>query len=66
MEEQVSGTVVAMDAPLLIPKRTGQRLCEQLVGQRYGSCGYPSPVSALLHTTPLTSTLRSLFLSTYA
>lgn len=29
-------TVVAIDAPLIIVNETGQRVCETLVGQRYG------------------------------
>jgi predicted RNase H-like nuclease len=29
--------VVAIDAPLIIPNRTGQRPCETLVGKRYGA-----------------------------
>lgn len=30
-------TVIAIDAPLIIPNATGQRLCETAVGARYGS-----------------------------
>jgi predicted RNase H-like nuclease len=30
-------TVIAIDAPLIIPNATGQRLCERAVGRRYGS-----------------------------
>jgi predicted RNase H-like nuclease len=32
-----SVTVVAVDAPLIIPNATGQRLCETAVGSRYGA-----------------------------
>lgn len=48
-------TVVAVDAPLVVPNATGQRVCETLVGKRYGSrhasCHtsnlglYPAPAS---------------------
>jgi len=51
-------TVLAIDAPLIIPNQIGQRRCEQLVGQRYGarhaSCHtsnqarYPDAVSVRL------------------
>jgi predicted RNase H-like nuclease len=29
--------VISIDAPLVIPNATGQRICERLVGQRYGA-----------------------------
>src|SRR5262245_44421550 len=41
-------TVVAIDAPLIIKNETGQRSCETLVGQRYGSR------NASCHTSNLT------------
>lgn len=56
--------VVAVDAPLIVPNATGQRVAERLIGQaygRYGASAYPANRSNPLFDPPRAQTLAQRF-----
>lgn len=59
-----SPTVVAVDAPLVVPNATGQRLGEKLIGRaygRYGASAYPANRSNPLFDPPRAERLAERF-----
>lgn len=57
-------TVVAVDAPLIVPNATGQRLGEKLIGQsygRYGASAYPANRGNPLFNPPRAERLAQRF-----
>lgn len=60
----VGARVVAVDAPLIVPNATGQRVAEKRIGQAYGRFGasaYPANRSNQLFDPPRAETLALRF-----